>query len=465
LSSITSAQRGQALVVFTVWLFLLLVMAALAFDVGQTLLDRRAQQNAADAAALAGSRYLTSTTTPYHGFCSDAAGGNLPVDAACDLAVKNGYPRPVVRVDTPPGPTSIYSGVTGYIQVTIATQRTSFIQGRLLPSIWSVSSMGVATNGAEGAAPYSFLVLNKTICDSMQIAGNGSVVAGSNIQVNSSCPSSALKTQGNAQIDITSDTGQINVVGGWSGGGASIEPTPQTGQPWQPDPLAELPPPTPVPGLPMPVVQVSGSMPIPSGCPGGSGAATPALPALCQFPSSYAGTVWRLYPGYYPGGLKFQSGTYYFEPGIYYVAGGGLDANGGGAALFSVDAGSGPAVPIAGGVLVYNTQEALYAEQCAGNGTFPTGVTEATACIGPIKLNGSSAPIQFRAIQDGLYKGIVIFQDRTITVPGADIQVNGSASNLNVIGTIYAPSGEIVLNGSAGTSSTDACWLSCSART
>ena len=36
----------------------LLLMAALAFDVGMMLVERRDQQNAADAAALAGARYV-----------------------------------------------------------------------------------------------------------------------------------------------------------------------------------------------------------------------------------------------------------------------------------------------------------------------------------------------------------------------------------------------------------------------
>ena len=57
-------------------------------------------------------------------------------------------------------------------------------------------------------------------------------------------------------------------------------------------------------------------------------------PELCRFHVS--GTSWRLFPGYYPGGLHFQSGLFYLEPGIYYIGGGGLAMNATGASLMSV---------------------------------------------------------------------------------------------------------------------------------
>jgi Flp pilus assembly protein TadG len=56
LSSTTdrARERGQVLVLFAGGLVALLIVAALAFDVGMMLVERRDQQNAADAAALAG---------------------------------------------------------------------------------------------------------------------------------------------------------------------------------------------------------------------------------------------------------------------------------------------------------------------------------------------------------------------------------------------------------------------------
>ena len=63
MSSTTDHSRGQALAVFTLSLTAIVLAAALAFDVGQVLLERRDQQNAADAAAMAGARYILSSDT------------------------------------------------------------------------------------------------------------------------------------------------------------------------------------------------------------------------------------------------------------------------------------------------------------------------------------------------------------------------------------------------------------------
>lgn len=464
-------ERGQAIVIFSLWIVLLVIMAAAAFDVGQSMLDRRNQQNASDAAALAGARYLLDdpncNSSPSLANCPKA------LTAALAVAFDNGFgdgttnganvSGSTVTVQIPPGPTSQFANLAGYVQVTIGSTRPSIFAGQMLPSTWNVAAMGVARNGPDVGAPYSFLALNETACPSVLISGQGSVTAGGNIQVNSSCATGALQTTGQAIMDVTSPTGEINVVGDWSSGGnANVSPTPTEDAPWSPDPLADLPPP-PLPAAPGSVIQESGSEPIPDACPGGSTPATAAAPATCQFPSSYAGTVWRLFPGYYPGGLKFQAGTFYLEPGIYYLGGGGLDANGNGATIYSVDAGGGTAPPMGGGILLYNTEDSVYHDQCAGIGTFPGGVTAAQACLGPIMLNGSVAPIHVQAIQDGDYAGIVIFQDRALAIDDpstpiasrtADIQINGSASTLNVVGTIYIPMGLFQANGSGGTAST-----------
>ena len=452
-------ERGQAIVIFSIWLFLLLIVAAAAFDVGQSMLDRRNQQDSADAAALAGARYLPGAAN-YQGPCASVPGGNLAAVNACAQAATNGFVdgsnNTVVNVSIPPGPTSIFSNLPGYIQVSIGSTRPSIFGGRMLPSSWTVNAMGVAKNGADAAAPYSFLALNKTQCPSVLLSGQGHVVAGGDIQINTSCLTGGLQTTGSSSIDVTSPSGTIKVVGDWaSGGGATVSPMPLENQPWQPDPLAELPAPA-LPAAPNPVVRVSGSGSPPAACPGGSSPATAAAPATCQFPSSYAGSVWRLFPGYYPGGLKFQGGTFYLEPGIYYLGGGGLDANGTGATIYSVDA-SGTAPPMGGGVLLYNTEDAVFHTQCAANPTFNAG------CLGAIKLNGSSAPIFLRGMQSGDYQGIVIFQDRNLSIHdpatnasagSADLQLNGSATTLNVEGTVYIPRGLVQANGSGGTAST-----------
>ena len=55
MSSTTDARRdrGQVLAIFALSLVTIVIVAALAFDTGMMLLEKRDQQNAADAAALA----------------------------------------------------------------------------------------------------------------------------------------------------------------------------------------------------------------------------------------------------------------------------------------------------------------------------------------------------------------------------------------------------------------------------
>ena len=56
--------------IFAGGLVAICAIAAIVFDVGQNLLDRRAEQNASDAAALAGARYMATAAYTFHGTCS-----------------------------------------------------------------------------------------------------------------------------------------------------------------------------------------------------------------------------------------------------------------------------------------------------------------------------------------------------------------------------------------------------------
>ena len=169
--------------------------------------------------------------------------------------------------------------------------------------------------------------------------------------------------------------------------------------------------------------------------PGSANPATLASPSQCQFTSSYAGTIWRVFPGTYPGGLKLQGGTFYFEPGIYYIAGGGLELTGTGTNTMTVDSGgtTGPA----GGIMFYNT-------------SLPN------SAVGPINLNGSSAQIKLLPLDLGMrYDGLIIWQDRSININGDDVTINGGSSDMVVRGTIYVPLGDVKVNGGSGTLTMD----------
>jgi hypothetical protein len=190
----------------------------------------------------------------------------------------------------------------------------------------------------------------------------------------------------------------------------------------------------------------------PSGCP-----STVSSPETCRFNASYKDTVWRLSPGVYPAGIDLKAGTYFLDPGIYVLGGGGLTTNGNGTHLYSVAAGteldlsSGHPTcdewqaldrKARGGVLLFNTQLEHIDRDDAG-------------AFAPIKLNGSDSNICLMPYQDPNpppnFNNIVIYQDRDYSADGDDIWINGDdADGLDVRGTIYAPEGDVKVNGNGG---------------
>ena len=115
----------------------ILAVAALVFDVGQNLFERRKQQDAADASALAGARWLATTTCR-----ARTALVNCPEAQAAAMALANthGYPASQVTIDIPPtsGP---FAGSPGHVQVAITSNRGSYFAG--------VVGKGVATVAAS----------------------------------------------------------------------------------------------------------------------------------------------------------------------------------------------------------------------------------------------------------------------------------------------------------------------------
>jgi hypothetical protein len=422
MSSATERERGQALALFSLCLTALLLTFALAFDAGAMMLERRDQQNAADAAAIAAARYIGSDIDKAREVAVEVAAANGYVD---------GVDSQTVTVTSPPTD-GAYAGEDDYIEVAIGSTRPSLFGAIAGVGSWPVGARAVATNGDLIDGLFSILSLHPTLCDAMLVSGNGNLVAHGNIQVNSSCNNGAMRRQGGGTIIVDVDGGSCDVTGDIKDGGGQgyFDCVQNEGAPVVPDPLAGLPVPA-VPSLPTAMVRVSGTLNLPSGCPGSSNPATAAAPLVCQFSSSYAGTTWRIYPGLYPGGLKLQGGTFYFEPGIYYIGGGGLDITGTGTTTITVASG-GTTGPL-GGIMFYNTKLT-------------------NSAVGPVSLNGSSANIQLMPLDAGIrYDGLVVWQDRTIDINGDDVTINGGSSTMNVRGTIYVANGDVKVNGGAGT--------------
>jgi len=454
LSSTTDRRRGeggQILVLFAGAIVLILAVAALVFDVGQNLLDRRTEQNVSDAAALAGAQYAQGAAS-FHGFCAAAPGGNQAVQAACQIAAESGYVDGTngrhVRVDLPPIFPSPFAGIPSHIQVTISSARPSFFAGVLGMANQNVGAMGVAKTGGDVPLPYSLLALDPHGCGTNKINGAPGTIVSTNgtVHVDSDCPTDAVLLAGNGVLSAP----QCDVVGAiqTSGGATNSCASAPAGVLVSGDPLRNLPPP-PKPALPSPVqpldalgnpcvsgVGTCGT--IPNGCPGSASPATEAAPQLCAFSSNgQKNKAFRIFPGLYPGGLETTRGIVYMSPGIYWIGGGGVSIKSTGGAdgrLISKASGDNLGINPTGGVLIYNTW----------NPTTLTGYA-------PITLNGGAgANLSLRPIQDTLYKGMVIFVDRVANPVGTTaIDLNGAGSVLNVTGTMYSATGQVIFNGSA----------------
>ena len=448
----TRADNGQVLAIFGLSLVTIVIVAALAFDTGMMLLEKRDQQNAADAAALAGARYLVP------GPAQD------PKAVARAIATENGFTTgvdsEVVEVFIPPT-SGQFRNTPGFIEVKIRSTRPSIFGGVLGVVGWNVGARAVAANQPGLDLPFSMLALDDSDCRSISVTGSGTVLSAGTIQVNSPCKPDALFVGGTGTLEVTAPGATCNAVGGITetkGKGSELKCV-QTPDSYSiPDPLRTKKEPA-VPGLPDPIEQITTTTKeVPDGCPGAlppDAGATALDPKTCAFGGSYAGTAWRLFPGYYPGGLDLGKGTFYLEPGIYYIGGGGFVAGGGGSSgmpdsiVWSVDAG-GTTIGT-GGVLIFNTEAYEFKDECA------SGLGTAAQCIGAIRLNGGSADVNLQPLNDGSdWDGMVIFQDRDLNVSLAnpddkDVQLNGGASTMEVAGTIYVPAGDVFVNGNAGT--------------
>lgn len=438
--------RGQVLAIFGLSLVTIVIIAALAFDTGMLLLEKRDQQNAADAAALAGARYLVT------GPAQD------PKVVARAIATENGFTtgvdNEVVEVFVPPT-SGQFRNVPGFIEVKIRSTRQSIFGGVLGVIGWNVGARAVAANQPGLDLPFAMLALDQDSCRALQVSGSGLVTSAGTVQVNSDCKPDALWVGGTGTLEVTAAGATCNAVGGITetkGKGSELDCVQQPDSYAIPDPLrTKLEP--PVPGPPADAQQITTtSKPIPDGCPGAQPPDSPATaldPKTCAFNASYAGTEWRLFPGYYPGGLDLAKGTYYLEPGIYYIGGGGFVAGGGGGSVVdsvvrSVDPGGTTAGT--GGILLFNTEAYEFTDECA------SGTGTNAQCIGPIRLNGGTADVNLQPLSDGSeWDGMVIYQDRDFNITGKDVQINGGGSTLEVAGTIYVPAGDVEVNGNAGT--------------
>jgi hypothetical protein len=494
-------QGGQVLVLFAGALVGLMAVAALVFDVGQNLLDWRSQRNAADAAALAGARYIDEpgcVAAPSLANCPDA------VNAALVVARTNGYgdldangtsDRGTVSIFIPPQPGHQYAGQAGFIEVDIHTDRAPYFSAVLGILREKVDALAVAGNSDDLPAPYSLLALNED-CDpnpSGQVGGNGVVNVTSDIngevRVNSDCDGALLiNGKGSLTAPECSVSGTADVTSN-----ATLDCTLIEGADSIQDPLYQLDPPPKGSDPPAAVEVLDGDLKdrdgnpatpdqlplIPPGCPDGLAAgvtevSTAASPVGCTFNSSetkYA--IYLIHPGVYHGGLAFQNKVrVYMAPGVYWIAGGGFKISGVGAQVVSLDrtnTGINPYPTIGKGVLIYNSEEAAFHANCVADPNYGSALVPAIKpCIGAFSANGGSdagcpsppppapnpAAIKCAWLhleaddENGVYPGLLFFQDRAAAAQPA-MTINGSTGTIDLVGTVYSPLGDVQISGGA----------------
>ena len=441
-----SSERGQVLVLFAGGLIALLLVAALAFDVGMMLVERRDEQNAADAAALAGARHVL-TDEP----AAEAA--------ARQIAQMNGFDdadaNEVVNVFIPPLH-GRYVGLPGFIEVQIEASRPSIFGGVVGRANWPIGAFAVATNSQNLTFPFSMLALNPTECKAIHVSGGGIVEAYANIQSNSSgaeCTGAesgvGFSRTGGSTINVLAPDATCRVVGELQDAGSgSMTCTVAEGSFALPDPLRYLPDPA-KPALAPAMDRVGHTKSVPDYCPGATGSKAPSETQAkpCDVGgngSAYANLDWILHPGLYPHGLFVSNGaTAHLLPGIYWIGGGGLDIGGGGSVIsiaVPADASTSPGSAVwGGGVMIYNSKL-----PAISGGPFTLNSSGATMKLLPLNVSTSDP--------DAIYNSIVIFQDRTLTT---SVTLNGSSSSTEVMGIVYVPGGQVKLNGNGGTLITD----------
>jgi hypothetical protein len=450
-----SRQRGQILVIFAGGLVTLLVIAALVIDVGFTFMIRRAEQNAADPGAVAAARFIPSGNygemrraacfyARQNGFFSSATSDDGCVPANDPFAsTLNVYWPPSAGA----GP---WVGDLGKVEVVIGRQHHSFLAGLI-----GITRIGVATNAVaafdDGNANSSSLVaLDPGGCGANPagfISGGGTVqiypavpgTDGGYVHVNSSCGSgaagddycdtsggsSALKIDGGGTLISPG----VYIVGSCKNSGTITTSTLDEGSVLIGDPLSELPPLSFGPPGAFCGDPALDPLPVPQ--------TTEAGAEGCDFKDK--DTTYHLSPGVYYGGWKVtgKNVILHLEPGIYVIAGGGISIGATGT-ISSVSGATGPAP-----VMIFSTDDPLYAATCKSGGGTPT------ECQDKLAFNADT-DLLLHGLASGPYKGILIWQDGkgsgATGSPDLDVLLGGQTS-LSLTGTIYNPRGVVTVDG------------------
>jgi Putative Flp pilus-assembly TadE/G-like len=319
-------EAGYTLILTAAGLVVLTGFMGLGMDLGVLRYEKRLQQTAADAAALAGASNLCNSgnCTGYSGVTAgaqsaaaadgfpDSGGGNV---SACGSGAAVG--TVCVQVINPPEDTTLngvtfpggpHAGNNNYVEVLVAEVHSTYFMKVLGINSETLTARAVASNLSEELSLADGVVGNASCLYTLgPPPASIEAVSGSGTLDAAAC---GISDDGN--YDSTHLTVSANTFGVSGSGGGSATcatgPCPAYGMPAVADPLATVSPPT-------------------------EPAASPSCPARGTCNVSTSGTE-TLFPGTYASLTIRPGSTVTFEPGLYYITGaGGLRLDGGGGSV------------------------------------------------------------------------------------------------------------------------------------
>jgi Flp pilus assembly protein TadG len=403
-----NSESGQALVFTALALVVLVGFAGLAIDMGVLRYQKRVQQNAADAAALAGASNLASTSggvtagaqsaSATNGF-TDTGGGQTSACTASGATVGT----VCVQVNNPPlsGPHASGTNAGKYVEVLVAVVQPTYFMKIFGVNSEAITARAVATNLSGGTGGGCLYTLGPPS------SGIGVDVTGSAVLNATSCGIVDNGNFGPTGGALTVNAGTFGVAGSCSGSGCGKGSVTCSGTPDS----------CPTYGMP------AGADPLASVTPPSQPAASSSCPGTGSCDVTTKGTV-TLQPGTYNSITIGKNSTVTLASGIYYFGGGG-------GLTFK---GAGTVSSAAGGVMFYFT----CTTSCPNGGTF-----NATG-------GGDKADIELSPMSSGPYAGILVYQNPADTT-GPSFGGDDSSS---FGGVLYFPTATLTFFGKATSYST-----------
>ena len=407
-------EAGQALVFTAAALVVLMGFAGLAIDMGVMRYDKRIQQTAADAAAIAGASNLlfggvaagAQDAASRVGYADNGGGqvSNCAGAAVGTICVEVNYPPKTGPHQTSPPDCS--PAPSCYVEVLVAVVHPTYFMKILGINSETITARAVAGNLGGGAGNGCLYTLGSP---SSSIEGVN-IVAGGTLNA-SNC---GIVDNGNyiAEEDSTVSADTFGVSGSLTDESGSVTcttpgPCPTYGIPAAADPLSQLTPPC-------------------TSCSGGNivtvpGGGNPTCGTGCTYSSSSG--AYTISPGTYCSITinGVASDQVVFSPGVFIIDG------------------SGAACPSASPNASLNIQ---------GNDTI-SGIGVTFYFTNSSTVNMTATPTMNLTAPDssGTYPGILMFQDSNdISTPGPSL---GGQSGSKYNGALYFPNNRLTFNGSA----------------